>query len=156
MIHWAAQRLCPYLTSGHAWAWDLWAALSKHCDLHSAFRRTLADVYGDQLSSGNPILAEATLLGLSPVRGAFHSALVDLLPGGIEGRIFWLHPTASELVDRFNGRIDRGERKGGKIDVEQARKDLSFYELQMMGCNPLCTGDSSEMEEKRREFLGPV
>lgn len=156
MMKWAATRLCPYLNPKHAWSPDLWEALSRHCDLRPAFRLTLLDSFGKQLSSDLPILAEAVLFGRRPVREAIHGALLDIEPRGLERKTFWLQPSATELVARHNGRIHLGGRPNEKpIDVAEAAKRLDSYDGRMRDSDDYRSGNPDDMAEEIRKFLLP-
>src|SRR5688572_8585656 len=77
LIHFAACRLCPYVRPKHAMSTDLWLVLCEHCDLRSAFRRTILDLYPGIAQSRRPILAEATLFCLGTLRNELHGAVSD-------------------------------------------------------------------------------
>jgi AAA domain len=149
VLHHAMGRLCPYVKSRHCMAPDLWESLASHCDLRSAFRRTIVDLYPRLPASNKPILAEATLFCLARVQCEFQLAIADVRPDVRETRTFWLDATPERLVE-YIGERPRDETK---IDLGEARKRLEYFTSRLGGREDMRSHDAEVIAVQIAAYL---
>jgi hypothetical protein len=112
--HKAADRLSP--EDNRPWYnWERWDDHLGALDVVTTFTELFAELWPN-LSNARPILAEALILGHHRWRQAFRKALVRR---GIEigdERIFWIHPSAKELL-KFRQQRGRPDQQAETLEV---------------------------------------
>jgi hypothetical protein len=167
VAHLCALRLCPYLHPRAAWDLRLWEFVLNHCDVRSAMRRTLLDVYNimpaaasgnetvwRRIEAGKPIVAEALLFGMAGFRKAFSEAMRDAgWPGEGDG-IFHLDLAPGNVSELYRGRIEKGERPHDKpvseATVLEWKRDL---ERRLVGTGATGCPDRESVASAIRAFF---
>jgi predicted kinase len=148
VMHFTVVRLCPFLSPGRAYDWNVWKWLLVNCDVAAAFSQTMQERLAGPLASSSPILAEATLLGLPALRAAFEKALRGA--SELESRLFWLDVSAEVLHERI---LQRGRANELAFGIDEYRGRLAHFNPHLEGADAFRSSDSESVRAELTKYL---
>lgn len=150
VIHWTSARLCPFLEPNHQWSEHYWSSMIRHCDVRSAMRRVLIDVFG---SPRLPLILEGYLFAIPGLRAAFISAIRDVHRVEPASQVFWLDIEAEANVERIENRRKSERVMERPITIEESKRRQRFTKEQTAGGNVVIETDADVLRAKIQAFL---